>query len=74
MQEKIKKRYKLIMSKGEFIEQVKKIEGFSNCADWVRTDGRIPVSKENKFLEFIEKRLLEDEKIRQINVDFYKKL
>jgi len=74
MQEKIKKRYKLIMSKGEFIEQVKKIEGFSNCADWVRTDGRIPVSKENQFLEMIEKRLEKDKEIKQINVNFYKQL
>lgn len=74
MQEKIKKRYKLIMSKGEFIEQVKKIEGFSNCADWVRTDGRIPASKENQFLEMIEKRLAKDKEIKQINVNFYKQL
>ena len=74
MQEKIKKRYKLIMSKCEFIDKIKKIDGFSNCAEWIRPNSKIPKSKENKFLEFIEKRLLEDEKIRQINVDFYKKL
>lgn len=74
MQDKIKKRYKLIMSKGEFIDKIKKIEGFSNCSEWIRPNSKVPKSKEKKFLEFIEKRLLEDEKIRQINVDFYKKI
>jgi len=72
LQEKILTRYKLISSgKTDFLSLCKKIDGLSNCENWIKT-GDFPKEEKHqqKLLELIELRLIEDEKIKQINVKF----
>lgn len=75
LKDKILERYKLISSgKKDFLDIISKIDGFSNLINWIKSK-EFPKDSEEiqiKLLELIEMRLKEDEKIKQINVNFSK--
>lgn len=71
-QEKIKERYKLIIEKMQFLEDVKKIDGFKNVQQWTCKNGTIPDKKINRFSAIIEERLTKDKEVKKINVNFAK--
>jgi len=71
-QEKIIKRYKLIMQKGAFLKACALNKGFNRCAQWVKSGEKIPDKHLKSFSEMIETQLAYDEKVKEIRVQNYK--
>jgi len=72
LQQQILDKYALIQEKVAFLEACALNEGFSNCKAWITKRDNTPKDKQERFLKMIELRLVDDEKINQINVQNYK--